>query len=118
MDSILHAAAVYLVLLLLFRLAGKRSLVQITTFDVMLLLIISEAIQQAMIDVDISMTNSFLVIVTLLGFDIAISLLKQRSKAFDKLVDDVPLVLVEDGRPLRDRMNKVRVDEGDILASA
>ncbi len=118
MDSILRASAVYLVLQLLFRLAGKRSLAQITTFDVVLLLIMSEAIQQAMIDVVISMTNAFLVVVTLLGFDSAISLLKQRSKAFDKLVDDVPLVLVEGGRPPRDRMNKVRVNEDDILASA
>ena len=117
-DSIVRAAAVDLVLLLLFRIAGRRPLAQITTFDFVLLLIIAEAIQQAMIDDDYSMTNAFLVVVTLLGLDIAISLLKQRSKAFDKLVDDVPLVLVEDGRPLRDRMDKVRVDEDDILASA
>ncbi len=118
MDSIFRAAAVYLVLLLLFRIAGKRSLAQITTFDFVLLLIVSEAIQQAMIDDDNSMTNAFLIVVTLLGLDIAISLVKQRSSAFERLVDDVPLVIVEDGRPLRDRMSKARVDEDDILASA
>ena len=117
MDSILRAA-VYLVLLLLFRIVGKRSLAQITTFDFVLLLIVSEAVQQAMIDNDNSKTNAFLIVVTVLGLDIAISLVKQRSRAFDKLVDDVPLVLVEDGRPLRDRMDRGRVDEDDILASA
>jgi uncharacterized membrane protein YcaP (DUF421 family) len=118
MDSILRGAAVYLVLLLLFRITGKRSLAQITTFDFVLLLIISEAIQQAMIDNDNSMTNAFLIVLTLLGLDVAISLLKQRSPTFEKLIDDVPLVLVEDGRPLKDRMDKARVDESDILSSA
>ena len=118
MDSILRGAVVYVVLLILFRISGKRSLAQITTFDFVLLLIIAEAIQQAMIDADDSMTNAFLIVVTLLGLDISLSLLKGHSQLLEKLVDDVPLVIVEDGRPLKDRMDKARVDESDILQSA
>src|SRR3712207_512000 len=109
MDSILRGAVVYLVLLVLFRLTGKRSLAQITTFDFVLLLIIAEAIQQAMIDNDNSMTNAFLLVLTLLGLDIALSLVKGRSRLIERWVDDVPLVLVEDGRPLKERMDKARV---------
>jgi uncharacterized membrane protein YcaP (DUF421 family) len=60
MDSVLRALAVYAVLLLVFRIAGKRSLAQITTFDAVLLLIISEAVQQALVDGDESMSNAFL----------------------------------------------------------
>ncbi len=118
MDSVLRGAIVYLVLLVLFRITGKRSLAQITTFDFVLLLIISEAIQQALLDDDSSMTNAFLVVLTLLGLNVAFSVLKQRWQAFDRLIDDVPLVIVEDGRPLRDRMDKARVDELDILQAA
>jgi uncharacterized membrane protein YcaP (DUF421 family) len=118
MDAVLRGAIVYLVLLVLFRISGKRSLAQITTFDFVLLLIVAEAIQQAMIDADNSMTNAFLVVVTLLSIDIALSLLKGRSRLLEKLIDDVPLVLVEDGRPLKERMDKARVDESDILTSA
>jgi uncharacterized membrane protein YcaP (DUF421 family) len=118
MDAVLRGAIVYLVLLVLFRIGGKRSLAQITTFDFVLLLIVAEAIQQAMIDADNSMTNAFLVVVTLLGIDIALSLLKGRSRLLEMLIDDVPLVLVEDGRPLKERMDKARVDESDILTSA
>lgn len=118
MDSVLRGAVVYLVLLVLFRVSGKRSLAQVTTFDFVLLLIISEAIQQALIDSDNSMTNGFLVVVTLLGLDIGMSLLKQRSKLVERLIDDVPLVLVEDGRPIKERMDKARVDESDVLQSA
>lgn len=118
MDSILRAALVYLILLVLFRITGKRSLAQTTTFDLVLLLIISEAIQQALLANDDSMTNAFLIVVTLLAIDIGLSLVKARSASLDKLIDDVPLVLVDDGTPLRDRMKKARVDDDDILASA
>lgn len=118
MESVFRGAVVYLVLLVLFRITGKRSLAQVTTFDFVLLLIVSEAIQQALIGTDNSMTNAFLLVLTLLGLDIGLSLLKQRSPALDKLVDDVPIVLVEDGKPLRERLEKARVDETDILQSA
>ncbi|MEH2243844.1 DUF421 domain-containing protein [Nostoc sp.] len=118
MGAVLRAVAVYLFLFILFRLAGKRSLAQITTFDFILLLIISEATQNAMIGNDYSLTNGFLVIMTLVGIDIALSLCKQRSPQIEKFLDGVPLVIVEEGRPLKDRMAKARVDEDDILTAA
>lgn len=118
MDSIIRAAAVYLFLLVLFRLSGQRALAQITTFDFVLLLIISEAAQQALIGDDNSMTHGALLVLTLVGINIALSLIKQRFKGIERLLEDAPLVLVEDGRTLQDRMDKVRVDEGDILEAA
>lgn len=118
MDSILRGAVVYLVLLLIFRIAGKRSLAQITTFDFILLLIIAEAVQPALTHADDSMTNSFLLVLTLVGLDIAFSLSTSRLPSLQKLVDDVPLILVEDGTPIKERLRKARVDEADILTSA
>ena len=78
MDSVLRASAVYFGLLIIMRLAGKRSLAQITTFDFVLLLIIGEATQNALLGQDFSMTNALIVIVTLVGIDIGLSLLKRR----------------------------------------
>jgi uncharacterized membrane protein YcaP (DUF421 family) len=118
MDAIIRGIAIYVLLLVVFRISGKRSLAQITTFDFILLLIISEVTQQALVGDDYSLTNSLLLIITLVGFDIGTSLLKQRIPPLEKLVDSVPLVLVENGQPLKDRMDKARVDEEDILASA
>jgi uncharacterized membrane protein YcaP (DUF421 family) len=118
MDSVLRSIAIYLILLVVFRIAGKRSLSQITTFDFVLLLVIGEATQQALLGEDFSLTKAFLVIVTLVAVDIFISLLKQRSKKFEKLIDSAPLVLIENGKLLKDRMDKARVDESDILAKA
>ena len=117
MDSVIRAAVTYGLLLLIFRISGKRSLAQITTFDFIVLLIVSEAIQGALIDEDNSLTNGSLVVATLMGLDIALSFLKQRFRLLDRWMDDMPLVLVEDGRPLDDRMRKVRVDVDDVLAA-
>ena len=118
MSSILRAAAVYLFLLLVFRLAGKRTLNQITTFDAVLLLIISEAIQQAMLDNDNSVTNAFLIVVTLVGIDIVLSVCKQRFRAVERVIDGLPVLVVDDGEVQHKSMEKERVDEADVLAAA
>ena len=115
MLSIVRALATYFVLLLFFRVSGKRALADITTFDAVLLLIISEAIQQALIDGDESMTNAFLLVLTLLAADIFMQKLSMRSPKIDKLLNSTPLVLVEDGRVLQDRMDQMRVSEDDIM---
>ena len=65
---------VYFFLLLLVRLSGKRTLAQVTTFDFVLLLIIGEATQQGLIGDDFSVTKALLLITTLLGIDIGLSL--------------------------------------------
>ena len=118
MDAVVRGLMVYLFLLILFRIAGRRTLGNITNFDFVLLLIISEATQNAMIGNDYSVTSGFLVILTLVGLDIVFSFMKQRFPAMERYVDGLPLILVDQGRPLKELMNRVRVDEQDILASA
>lgn len=118
MDSILRALTVYVFLLALFRIAGRRTLAEMTNFDFVLLLIISEATQNAMIGNDYSMTNGVLVILTLIGIDISLSVMKQRFPLMERYMDGMPLVIVDEGRPLKDLMDRARVDEQDILASA
>lgn len=118
MDSVLRGVAVYVVLLLLFRIAGRRTLAQITTFDFVLLLIIGEATQQALLGEDLSITNAFIVIMTLLVIDVLLSLLKSHSRRMEKVLDGVPTIIVENGRCLKDRMAKARLDEDDIMEAA
>jgi uncharacterized membrane protein YcaP (DUF421 family) len=117
-DSVLRALAVYVFLLVIFRVAGKRTMAQVTVFDFVLLLIISEATQQAMIGQDFSITNAVLVITTLIAAERGLTWVQARYKKIDKLLDGLPLVLVEDGKPFEDRLKQERVDEADILAAA
>lgn len=118
MESVIRGLVVYGFLLLVFRLAGKRTLAESTNFELVLLLIISETTQQAMVDNDHSVTNGFLLILTLVGCTVILSWLKQRFPTWEKVLDDVPTIIVENGRMLQDRMQKLRVDEQDIIESA
>ena len=118
MDAVLRAAAIYLFLLVVLRLSGRRTLSEISNFDFVLLLIIGEATQQALLGEDFSMTTAVLVILTLITLDIGMSLLKRQSGTAEKLIEGVPMIIVENGRPLHDRMSKARVDEKDVIEAA
>jgi uncharacterized membrane protein YcaP (DUF421 family) len=118
MEPILRTLAMYAVIWVFFRISGKRTLNQITTFDFILLLIVSEATQQAIIGQDYSFTGSVLAVGTFLALDIGLSLLKRRFERVEKVLDSVPVLLIEGGRLHRDRMKKERVDEADILVAA
>jgi uncharacterized membrane protein YcaP (DUF421 family) len=118
MELVIRGIAVYLFLLLVFRVAGKRSLHSVTTFDFVLLLIIAETTQQALVGEDRSVTGAFLLIAVLVGIDILLSLIKRWSHRFDRLIEGQPLVILRDGVPLRSRMHVERVDDDDILSAA
>lgn len=118
MDSILRAISIYVLLLVLFRVAGKRSLADVTTFDLLLLMIIGEATQQALLGDDFSSINAALVIITLIVIDIGLSLVKLRHPFVDLLLEGSPTLIVEHGRPLRARLAEARLREEDILLAA
>lgn len=118
MDAFLRPLVIYIVLLVFFRLSGKRSLAQITTFDFILLLIIGEATQQALLGDDFSLTNALLVVLTLLSLDIGFSLLQEHLPLVDRFIDGTPLLIIDNGTVLDDRLEKARVDRADILSAA
>ncbi|HYX38662.1 MAG TPA: YetF domain-containing protein [Oligoflexus sp.] len=118
MDSIIRATVTYFFVWLIFRIAGKRSLAETTSFDFVLLLIISETVQSALNQNDNSLTNSFLIIVTLVGLDILLSVIGYRSPRFNHLMNSKAMLIVENGKPMKARMAAARIDEDDILASA
>jgi uncharacterized membrane protein YcaP (DUF421 family) len=118
MDAVVRAAVIYVFLLVLFRVTGRRTLAQITTFDFVLLLIIAEATQQGLLGNDFSITNALLVILALLGLDLLSQGLSRRWRSFDRWINGLPLVLVEDGRLIDDRARKAGFLEGDILEQA
>ncbi len=118
MATVLRSFIIYLLLLVLFRIAGKRALAQITTFDFLLLIIISEGVQQALLGLDYSITNAVLVVTTLIGMDVLFSLINDRFRFTSLWTDSAPLVLVENGKLLKERMKKARIDESEILEQA
>lgn len=118
MEAVLRAVAIYVFLVILFRIAGKRSLSEMSNFEFVLLLIVGEATQQAVLGKDYSLINAYLVILTLVTLQIIMSILKERSEGVKRWLDGLPVVLVENGRPLKEHMDKVRVGEDAVLAAA
>jgi uncharacterized membrane protein YcaP (DUF421 family) len=118
MDAVLRAGAIYLALMVLFKISGRRSLGELTSFDFVLLMIIGEATQQALLGDDFSVTNAILVIITLMVIDVGFSLIKRRFKRVAKLIDGGPTIVVEHGVFLRHRMHEARIEEDDIMEAA
>jgi uncharacterized membrane protein YcaP (DUF421 family) len=118
MESVVRALVVYVLLMALFRVAGKRTLAHTTSFDLVLLLIISEAISNGLTGTDYSITNAALIVITLVLADIGLSLVKRQSPRLEALIDGRPLVLFRRGRPIEEHMVRERVDMEDILAAA
>lgn len=118
MESVFRAVALYGFLWIVFRFLGKRSVAQITMFDFIVLLLISQASQQAILGPDYSITRAFLVIITLLVVDFGVQVIGDRVPVLDKWFSGVPVVLVENGEPVEHNMRKARVSLDDVLENA
>ena len=112
MQIVLRCLAVYTIVWLVFRISGKRSLRDLTTFDFVLLLIISECTQQGLVGQNYSVTGAAIAVSTLVTIDILLSLLKRRFEKVEKVLDNVPVLLIEKGRLHRERLGFRYVEEG------
>lgn len=118
MESVIRGVSIYIVLMLLFRIGGKRMMSQMTAFDLILLLIIGEGVSEALHGDDFSTTNAVVVVATLVLLERGFALLKRASPAVDRWLDDVPLIVVDNGRMLHERMKRADVTLEDILMAA
>ncbi len=118
MESVIRGALVYLILLVLMRVSGRRTMAQATPFDFVLLLIVAETTQQALLGDDFSIVNAVVLFTTLIGMDIAFSHLKGWSPMIAKLIDGRPTLLIHDGRIDERALRKTRVGTDDIMVAA
>ena len=118
MDAIIRPVFLYFFLLFAFSIAGKRSMAEMDTFDMVTLLIISEATQNALVGNNLSMTYALLVISTLVACTVFMAWLKARKPRMEQVLQGGPVILVENGRLCREHMKKAYVDEQDILTAA
>ncbi|HYE72226.1 MAG TPA: YetF domain-containing protein [Blastocatellia bacterium] len=118
MDAVLRGLATYGAVLIIFRITGKRTLAQITVFDFVLLLIISETTQQGMIGQDYSITNAVLLVATLISTDLLLNFLKQRWLWLERFTEGEPLIILENGQLIKERADRLQIDESDVLQAA
>ena len=115
MEPVLRAVGCYLLLLVIVRLSGKRGLAQITIFDLVLLLLISQAVGQALIGNDTSLTTAAIIAITLVVINRVNDWAAHRWADASHVLEDAPLVLIEDGHVHEDRLTKMQIRIDDIL---
>ncbi|MDG5750308.1 DUF421 domain-containing protein [Qipengyuania sp. XHP0211] len=118
MDSVIRGAMIYLIMLVILRISGRRTMAQATPFDFVLLLIVAETTQQALLGDDFSMTNAAVLIVTLFGIDIGLSYVKRWVPWIGDLLDGRPTLLVCNGEIDKRALRKARIDISDLLVAA
>lgn len=118
MDEVLRTIAVYLILLVVFRLTGKRTLAQATSFDLVIVLVVGEATAQALLGEDFSVTRAAIVIVTLVMLQRGSDWLAWRWKTFDKISEGAPSLLISDGEVLSKELSTHKLRTSDIMEAA
>jgi len=96
-DFIIRGCIVYVFLLILLRMTGKRQVGQLAPFDLVLLLVLSNAVQNAMNGGDNSVIGGILSAATLVGVNYVVSMLTYRSKRIESLIEGRPIMLIHNG---------------------
>jgi len=113
-EFVLRGLIVYGSVLLLLRLSGKRQIGQMTPFDLVLLLVLSNAVQNAMNAGDNSVSAGLILAVTLVAANAALGYFTWRSRRFESLVEGRPQLVVHDGRLYHDVMRRERITLDDL----
>lgn len=117
LEKIVRAAAIYLFLLLAFRLLGKRQVGQMTPFDLIVLLILSNVIQNAMIGNDNSLGGGLIGAVTILLLNFVVISISARSKPAERLLAGVPTILVHQGQIIEKNLRKEGMSREELLSA-
>jgi uncharacterized membrane protein YcaP (DUF421 family) len=118
MDLVLRAFAVYVVILVFTRLLGRRELSTLQPFDLILLVVIGDLVQQGVTQNDMSVTGIVIVIATIGMAQVATSYLSFRFRRLRPLLEGDPIVLVENGNVIERNMRRERLSVDDLAEQA
>jgi uncharacterized membrane protein YcaP (DUF421 family) len=118
MDLVVRTVVVIAFVFLVTRAVGKRELSSLEPFDVILLVVVGDLVQQGVTQSDTSVTGAAIVLSTLALMIVGLSYLNLRVPAARRVLDGEPIVLVVDGEPLRQNLRRQRITMEDLLAQA
>lgn len=116
-DIALRTAVVYLVVLAGLRLAGKREIGQMTVFDLVVLLLIANAVQNAMVGPDTSLLGGVLAAVVLLILNALVARMRLRWPRLRRMIEGSPTLLVLHGEVLGDHLRREGLDQDTLEAA-
>jgi len=114
MDIILRASVMFFIMYLLLRLLGKRELSQVTPFELVLLVVMGDLVQQGVTHNDLSMTGAALAISTIAFWALVLSWITYLSPRAERMLEGVPRVLVKDGTLVAANMRRDRITRAEL----
>lgn len=116
-DVVLRTAVVYLFVVAAIRISGKREVGQISVLELVVILVISDAVQNSMIGENTTLWGGLVAVVTLLSLDFAINRATGRSRWLRNVIEGEPRLLVRDGRLLQKALREEKIDADDVRAA-
>jgi uncharacterized membrane protein YcaP (DUF421 family) len=118
MDLVFRAAVVFAFVFLVTRIVGRRQLSQLEPFDLILLVVIGDLVQQGVTQSDESVTGALIVISTIALLSLAVSWVSFRWRKIRLVTEGEPIVLVQNGRVIERNMRRERITREDIEEEA
>ncbi len=118
MDLVIRAVVVFFFIFLVTRIVGRRQLGDLEPFDLILLVVLGDLVQQGITQSDQSVTGTLIVISTISLLSVAVSWVAFRFKSLRVLTEGEPIVLVRDGQPIPRNMRRERITLADIQEEA
>ena len=118
MDLVLRAVVVFAFVLLLTRVIGKRELGSLEPFDLVLLIVLGDALQQGLTQDDYSLTGAILVVGTIAVLQVFVSWLSYRFPRARPILQGEPVIVLEDGKPIERNLKRERLTIEEIAEEA
>jgi uncharacterized membrane protein YcaP (DUF421 family) len=118
MDIALRAIVLFCFVFLLTRVIGRRELSSLAPFDLILLIIVGDAIQQGLTQNDYSVTGAMIAVGTFAVLQLSVSYLSFRFAGLRSLLDGEPIVIIQDGQPLQRSMHRQRLALEEVMEEA
>jgi len=113
-EKVLRSVVIYVFFVLVFRLMGKRQVGQLTPFDLIVLLIISNVVQNAVIGNDNSLGGGLLGALTIFALNYTFVEVTYRSKRLRHFLEPYPTILIHDGRIIEEHLHRERISRDDL----
>lgn len=113
-EFLLRAFVVYVVLLFLVRLSGKRAIGQYTPFDLVLIALLGNAVQNSLLGRDQSLLGGLLLVATLIGLNWLVGVLSTRSRRLDRIIAGEPVLLARDGQLYEEALKRQHIGKGEF----
>lgn len=118
MEIVLRATVVFWFLWLVVRGTGKRSLSELTPLDLLLVVVVGDLVQQGVTQEDMSITGAVLAVSVFVAWTLLADALERRSRRAKRLLSGEPVIVLHEGKPLEDRLERERITVEELKEAA